>query len=252
MMNLIFNRFSTIIWILCSVNFSFAQTLQTLTIQGTILEEKTNNPIEGVHVILKNTLKGTHTNAHGSFSMEIGLHDTLTFRCIGYRSISRAGASLMKERKIYLAQSAVVLPSLITIGLKIPKKDFTPMVSTGKTVTWWNEDDYKNYSDMAPVFGPHIKISLNNLWNNKREKEERKFKKLKKENERTMAYTSVVTNEEIKKAIVKQFNLSDAEYHNTLASFNEDREYLRHSTDTAQIIQELFLYFGSKTPQTKE
>lgn len=68
--------------------YACAQSLP-ITVTGTVVEEGTKTPLAGVSVLIKNTKKGTTTDAKGHYSIKAHTADKLTFSCIGYQNAER-------------------------------------------------------------------------------------------------------------------------------------------------------------------
>jgi TonB-linked SusC/RagA family outer membrane protein len=58
-----------------------------LTVTGTVKDAAANEPLAGVNVIVKGTVRGTTTDAKGKFSIDAEDSDILIFSFIGYKSI---------------------------------------------------------------------------------------------------------------------------------------------------------------------
>ncbi len=58
---------------------------QDLAISGTVLDASFNEPLPGVSIIVKNTVKGTTTDFDGNFTMtEMTVGDILVFSYLGF------------------------------------------------------------------------------------------------------------------------------------------------------------------------
>lgn len=60
-----------------------------VTITGTVVEMNTHQPLAGVSVTIKNTKKGTSTDANGRYRMAAHVGDKLVFSFIGYQNEER-------------------------------------------------------------------------------------------------------------------------------------------------------------------
>ena len=75
--------------ILCILlsSIAFAVYGQSLDVAG-IVSDESGQPLPGVTVVEKGTLKGTSTDQDGSFLIAVGeLPVTLVFSCIGYENV---------------------------------------------------------------------------------------------------------------------------------------------------------------------
>jgi TonB-linked SusC/RagA family outer membrane protein len=128
-----------IIIILCSwITYGFSQPI---IINGIITSATDNQPIIGVNVTVKGTLKGSISDLAGKYSIEVpGKDAVLLFSFIGYQKYEET----VGERTIInviLNEELKELDEVVVIGYgKIKKSDLTGAVSSVKS------DDLKNLS----------------------------------------------------------------------------------------------------------
>ena len=72
-----------ILFFLISISF-FAQEISKVS--GTILNSKTNLPLENVNIVNLNKVIGTATSKEGKFEINAQVNDTLHFSYLGYKS----------------------------------------------------------------------------------------------------------------------------------------------------------------------
>ena len=72
--------FTLIFFLICSEMFS-----QQLQVHGKLMDDR-QNPIPGVSILVKGTLRGTISNPDGSFSLEAVLEEVLVFSCVGFKT----------------------------------------------------------------------------------------------------------------------------------------------------------------------
>lgn len=76
-------KFTTLFLLL----FSFAQAVQAQTLQGQVLDQNTQTPLEGATVIETGTTNGTATDSSGEFSLRLLSTDgQITVRFVGYQT----------------------------------------------------------------------------------------------------------------------------------------------------------------------
>ncbi|MGX5817975.1 TonB-dependent receptor [Chitinophaga lutea] len=80
---------------------------------GIVLDAKNGEPLPGVTVVVKNTLRGASTGASGEYSLEAAQGDTLVFTYMGYQRREAIAASSMQVR---LQQSAGDLGEVVVLG----------------------------------------------------------------------------------------------------------------------------------------
>lgn len=98
----------------------FSQTKEAPIISGTILNQKTQVPMHGVTVININKVKGTTTNAMGSFQIEAEVNDTLHLSFIGFDPLKvRVTNQWFKSKTttIELIERAVAIDQVEVTGI---------------------------------------------------------------------------------------------------------------------------------------
>jgi TonB-linked SusC/RagA family outer membrane protein len=111
------------------VQISFAQTK---TISGTVSDN--SGPLPGVSIIIKGTTTGTETDFDGNYSLTAKNGDVLTFRYLGYKTVSKTvGES--NTLNIILEEGGEVLDEIVVtaFGIKREKKEISYVVEKVST-----------------------------------------------------------------------------------------------------------------------
>ena len=78
-------KFALLICLLLVATFAFAQ--EDLIIEGTVLNNNDDKPLENVNIVNLNKVKGTTSNQDGLFKIQAQVNDTLFFSYLGFKSI---------------------------------------------------------------------------------------------------------------------------------------------------------------------
>lgn len=98
-------------------------------IHGTVTDEK-GNPLMGISVVVKGTMKGTTTNAAGKFVIDAGPNDVLVFSMIGYVT-QEVSVGKKTDFNVQLGLSSSPLNQVVVIGYGTArKKDLTGSVGS--------------------------------------------------------------------------------------------------------------------------
>lgn len=100
----------------------YSQDDASSVITGTVLNQKTQLPMQGVTVINLNQVKGTTTNVMGSFEIEARVNDTLHLSFIGFDPLKvRVTNQWVKSKitTIELIEKAVVLDEIEITGITL-------------------------------------------------------------------------------------------------------------------------------------
>lgn len=85
-------------------------------INGTVLNDATDRPLENVNIVNLNTVKGASTNPEGKFSIRASVNDTLFFSYLGFKTIRvRVTNDWLKfgEIKIKMTELGIALEEVV-------------------------------------------------------------------------------------------------------------------------------------------
>ena len=109
----------TLLMACCLVLPAFAQTL---TVQGTVVDAKTGEPIIGANVIAKGTAAGAATDFDGKFQLSVSKDAVLTVSYIGYES-QEVAVNGQTKLTVRLKENSVMLEEVVAIGYGTVKKE---------------------------------------------------------------------------------------------------------------------------------
>lgn len=94
---------------------------QTLTVKGTVLDAKSNEPLIGVSVIEKGSSNGTMTDIDGNFNVKVPKDAVLKFSYLGYQAqeISVNGKTLLN---VVMKEDNAQLDEVVVVGYGLQKK----------------------------------------------------------------------------------------------------------------------------------
>ncbi|MFD1095732.1 carboxypeptidase-like regulatory domain-containing protein [Salegentibacter chungangensis] len=101
-------------------------------ISGTVMNASNDNPLENVHIVNLNQVKGAVSDAKGNFELQAKVNDTLYFSYLGFRSIRvrvtndwlKYGNVKVKMTELGIAlEEVVVKPITLTGYLEIDAKN---------------------------------------------------------------------------------------------------------------------------------
>ncbi|MFP2996888.1 carboxypeptidase-like regulatory domain-containing protein [Spongiivirga sp. MCCC 1A20706] len=132
---------------LLNVSLLIGQTI----ISGTVFDEKTNEPLEGVSVYFDGSTFGVITNPKGYFELPIEkkINSPLVISYLGYSDIIIENPYNKENWKIYLKEKAIALKEVVlkadpftrAAKLKAFKQQFLGDNINGRSCTILNEDD---------------------------------------------------------------------------------------------------------------
>ncbi|MFN8209959.1 MAG: TonB-dependent receptor [Bacteroidales bacterium] len=131
---------------------AFVQGLAQLTVKGIITDEK-NNPLPGATAVIKNTQRGTFSDATGSYSISAAANDTIVFSMLGMtpQTIPVQGRSVINVK---LSEETTALNEVVIIGYgTVKKSDLTGSVSMVKS------DELTKITSLNPEQGLQGKVT---------------------------------------------------------------------------------------------
>ncbi|MEO8415626.1 MAG: SusC/RagA family TonB-linked outer membrane protein, partial [Ginsengibacter sp.] len=91
------------------------------TVTGLVTDKEDKTPIPGAVILLKNTSKGTTTNADGNFSIDANTNSTLLISFVGYQTVSVRTAG-KTNLEIQLQKDTKALSEIVVTALGISKQ----------------------------------------------------------------------------------------------------------------------------------
>lgn len=165
-------------------------------VTGTVLNAANDQPIENVHIVNLNQVKGSITNEEGQFIVEAKVNDTLYFSYLGYKSLEvritndwlKFGDVKIKMTELGIALEEVVIrPVELTGYLEIDSKNIPVYENYRYSIsgldTGYEGGDYSPGAIskvLGAVFNPAD--ALYNIFG-KKPKNMRKLREMKKDDE---------------------------------------------------------------------
>lgn len=215
-------RFVFLISFILGAHTLIAQQLYT----GIVVDSARLTNLPDVHVSVKHTGKITSSSANGSFMIYASSMDTLIFSSVGYIPMELpllfaedALFVLMREDRIFLNE--VIIKSTRLYPNKIEDRSKTAP---------------RKMSALQGVLSP-----FDYFWSLEREK--RKLTKIVAENNRTQTYRQVITDPDVKDILMREYDVTEDTYYQTLVQFNQQQSHVHYFTDPDAIMEALHSFF---------
>ena len=220
---------------LCSLIFFVSAIVSTVSAQkttrGIVVDSVTLKELPGVHVRIKHSNDGAVTNSAGVFTITTSPSDTIILSLIGYNTIEVP--LLFEEESILIRMSERIrmLKEITISGTRIYDKEIV----------------------RTPHRQPHAMATaeaFSSPWTyfSRGEREKRKVVRLINENDRIRTYIQVIHDVEIRESIMYSHELTEIEYYNTLAKFNQQSGDVLYSTDPYVIETSMRSFFNRMHP----
>lgn len=192
---------------------------------GIVVDSASFSPMAFVSVKVKNTLRGTSTDAQGNFSLMATRSDSLVISFVGYESI---------EIPLYDWEPAVIRLSERSILLK------------SVTVQATAVNPYENMFDEENARSAARKLPF---YLSKAKKEKRRLTWLQEDNYRAQTYINVVVkNPDIKDNLMARHKLTEKEYYDLLTQFNEANYTIMYHLTAGELVTLINNFFEQNTP----
>jgi hypothetical protein len=227
---MLLRKFLFIFFLCCIATASVGQKL----IKGIVVDSTSLSNLAGVNVKVKNTNRGTSTNASGIFTLVASQGDTLLFSFVGY---AKAVLPVYLEDEtmfVRMKEESILLKEVIIkdLGFRINQKYVkSPTLTTTKPLK----------------AGSTGGVGVNFAYFSKLEKEKRKLVRIMADNEKVKIYLDVVNDPDVKAEIMNRFTISEDRFYDLLAIYNERNKETTYSANSALILNSLFAFYENAT-----
>jgi len=205
-----------------------SQAQEQEIVRGIVVDSATFNPLPYVNIRIKNSFRGTNTDAQGNFSVLASKQDTLILSLVGYQNVVIPLVD-WEPSIIRMAESSILLKTI--------------------TITDTQLDPYQSMFDEQNA---SIAARKNRFYYSKQKKEKRRVVWLKEDNIRVKTYVDVVINDpETKIRLMKENNLTEVQYYDVLAQFNEKNYNVMYYLTMGELVTLLNNFF-KRTPPLKK
>ena len=183
-------------------------------------------PLQGVHVKVKGSNRGTVSDSKGEFYIAAQRIDTLSLSRIGYIDLTIPLFFEEEDILIRLKERVRMLKEITISGTRLSEGDVT---RTTRTIP-------RKMSTADAFSSPWEYFTRG-------QRDRRKATKLINENNRIRTYVEVMHDQLLREEIMEEHELSETEYYNILAAFNSQSQDVLYSTDKLEIIDSLKSFF---------
>ncbi len=208
--------------------FSTALAQGQEVFRGIVVDSATFSPMPYVTVVVKSKGTGTITTDKGNFEIKATRNDTLVFSFIGYTSVEYPLFDY-EPGLIRLAEKKTILKT-VTIGAKA----------------------INPYEGMFDDDNARIAARHNRFYYSRARKEKRKLVWLREDNLQASTYVDVVINSsELKNWLMKTYSLTENEYYDILAKFNEKNAKVMYYITAAELATLIKNFYARSVPVKK-
>jgi hypothetical protein len=210
-------------------------------ISGIVVDSISLAGLPDVHIRIKNIKRSTESNKNGSFIIMAADYDTLVFSAVGYHNLEYPLMGPESDVIIRISPSIKMLKE-VTINANPPEE-----IMVKKPPRYTTSDGSTYTRSPTPTLADGISAPF--TYFSKIEREKRKLVKLREENRRIKTYVALINDPVLKSELLKKFSLTEKEYYDLLAKFNQEHQAI-YLSNTEEIKKQL--YFFIKNSATKK
>lgn len=209
-------------------------------VTGKVLNAANDQPLESVHIVNLNQVKGTTTDAEGSFEIPATVNDTLYFSYLGFRTIKvrvtndwlKYGSVKVKMTELGIAlEEVVVKPIQLTGYLEIDVKNIPIYENTRYSISGLNagyEGGSSSASAASKVLGAIFNPAdaLYNIFGTK-PKQMKKLRQMKEDDE----IRNLLQTKFDRQTLAAVLQITEVEIDEILGRCNYSRDFMRSAND---------------------
>lgn len=210
-----------------------------------VVDSMSVEALPNVNLLNKATGRVVVSDFRGSFTLEANENDTIVFSRVGYYSRVVPATRVHEVIIIFLKEEHRMLKAV-----EIKAKDghsFLPLLP-GESA--WKNPGYARSFTETPgfqglqTFGPGYIFKMPGSGFKKEARQKEKLRQVKEENSHARDYIHLVNSPEIKGKIMKDFQLTEAEYYELLARFNEKNKDIIYRLAGHEVIPLLIQFYA--------
>jgi len=208
------------------------ETFSQNVISGVVVDSLSLTSLPKVTIKVKNSPRETETTTTGSFIIMAADFDTLIFSRVGFDTYyypllgpEQDVLIRMKSKILILKEVSVTAEQLDEVLEKKPPR--------------YTKSDGSYIKTMSVADGISSPFTYFSSW----EREKRKLLKMRAQNRKVKTYVDVVNDPLIKADLMRRFVLTESNYYEILAAFNQENRQAAYIDDVEEIKKLLFAYY---------
>jgi hypothetical protein len=196
---------------------------EVVTVKGIVADSATLKPMGFVNVVVKRNYRGTTTDQNGYFTINAGPNDTIKFSFVGYKTLEFPAKNW--------EPSVIMMPEEIRLL---------------KTIHIRGESMGDRYEHLFDQENIKLKNSQKKIpfYVQKEKKEKILVARAKQESIRVKTYVDLlVKNETVKNDLMKKHRLTESQYYDLLAKFNEKNVNIMYYLTDSELLTLLYRFY---------
>jgi hypothetical protein len=216
-----------------------------IILRGMVVDSSSMHGLADVNILIKQTDRGTVSDYRGGFLLKTGENDTIVFSKVGYFSKTLPAVDVNKVVIIFLKEEVRMLRPVQVNDKEMPS--WLPKVQAESA--WKNSTYDKEFTDVpgfqgVQTFGPGYVFKMPGSGFKKEAKAKQKLKEVREENDKARNYIQFVNDPEFKAKIMSDYQLTEEDYYQLLARFNEKNKDFLYRLDLREVIPLLVQFYA--------
>lgn len=219
---------------------------QVLTLRGMVLDSTSMYSLPDVNVTIKNTGPGTVTDLRGSFELKAGEKDTIVFSRVGYQTRMLPAEAVNRLVLIFMKEERQMLNEVEVTDQRPPWLPPPTPVSPWQNPTFNNPFAETRGFQGVQTFGPGYVFKMPGSGFKKAARAKQRLREVEAENDKAKDYIHMVNGPEIKGKLMEKYGLSEGQFYELLARFNERNGDFIYKLEGHEVIPLLLEFFADE------
>lgn len=214
-----------------------------VTLRGMVVDSTSMHPLPYVNVTIKNTGPGTVTDLRGSFEFKAGENDTIVFSRVGYQTKILPVEVVNKLVLIFMKEETRMLDAIEIKDRRPAWLPLPPPVSPWQNPAFSRPSTESSGFQGIQTFGPGYIFKMPGSGFKKEERARQRLRQVEAENDKARDYIHLVNSPEIKDKLMEKYGLSEEQFYEILARFNEKNGAFIYQLEGHEVIPLLLEFF---------
>jgi hypothetical protein len=217
-----------------------------ITLRGMVLDSASKYSLQYVNITIKNTGPGTESDIRGIFELKAGEKDTIIFSRVGYQTRMLPAEAVKSLVLIFMKEEPRMLDE---VEIKDNRPAWLPPPQP--VSPWQNPTFNKPFTDMPgfqgiQTFGPGYGFKMPGSGFKKEARAKERLQEVEAENDKARDYIHMVNSPEIKDKLMKQYGLSEKQFYELLARFNQKNGDFIYKLEGYEVLPLLLQFFADE------
>jgi len=217
-----------------------------ITLRGMVLDSTSMYSLPYVNITIKNTGPGTVSDLRGSFELKAGEKDTIVFSRVGYQTRMLPAEAVNRLVLIFMKEETRMLDEVEIEDHKPSWLPTPPPVSPWQNPTFNRPFTETSGFQGIQTFGPGYVLKMPGSGFKKAARAKQRLSQVEVENDKARDYIHMVNGPEIKDELMEKYGLSEEQFYELLARFNEKNGDFIYKLEGHEVIPLLLEFFADE------